>query len=295
MPSVEGYPSPDGTVSNNGSGANEKSQQVNFTRTVAPLATGEIIELTTSGFTVLGQNYAAAYQPPVLKSITNAADDTAKVAPGGLISVWGTNMSPVSVVASQVPLSTSLGQSCLSVAGTPVPLLFVSGTQINAQLPNTVLGNENVTVHTPGGVSNSLAFEVNSAAPSVFLSGVAGTTTGLATVFRAANNQIVNATNPIRQGDTLVIWLTGMGLTSPAVTPGLAAPTSPLASVTVPPTVTLGGTQLTVEYAGRAPGEVGVDQLNVFVPSSVTQGSSEPLVITQGGSSTTLNFRVVGN
>ncbi len=295
LPSVEGYPSPDGTVSNNGSGANEKSQQVNFTRTVAPLATGEIIELTTSGFTVLGQNYAAAYQPPVLKSITNAADDTAKVAPGGLISVWGTNMSPVSVVASQVPLSTSLGQSCLSVAGTPVPLLFVSGTQINAQLPNTVLGNENVTVHTPGGVSNSLAFEVNSAAPSVFLSGVAGTTTGLATVFRAANNQIVNATNPIRQGDTLVIWLTGMGLTSPAVTPGLAAPTSPLASVTVPPTVTLGGTQLTVEYAGRAPGEVGVDQLNVFVPSSVTQGSSEPLVITQGGSSTTLNFRVVGN
>src|SRR5208283_100630 len=97
LPSVEGYPSPDGTVSNNGSGANEKSQQASFTRTVAPLATGEIIELTTSGFTVLGQNYAAAYQPPVLKSITNAADATAKVAPGGLISIWGTNMSPVSV------------------------------------------------------------------------------------------------------------------------------------------------------------------------------------------------------
>ena len=104
--------------------------------------------LTTSGFTVLGQNYAASFAPPVLTSIVNAANDTSPVAPGGLITVWGTGMSPTSVVASQVPLPTALGQSCLSVNGTPVPLLFVSSTQINAQLPNNVMGASKVSAFT---------------------------------------------------------------------------------------------------------------------------------------------------
>jgi hypothetical protein len=150
------YPSPDGTVSNNGSGANSTWQESVFSRTVAPLTSGQIVELSTSGFTVLGAGYASAFQPPNLTSITSAGDYTAKVAPGGLVSVWGTGMSPTSVVASQVPLPTSLNQSCLSVAGTPIPLVFVSPKQINAQLPNNVLGNETISLHTPGGVSNTL-------------------------------------------------------------------------------------------------------------------------------------------
>jgi len=293
------YPSPDGTVSNNGSGANSTDQLTSFSRTVAPLtASNEIVVLSTSGFTVLGQNYAAAFAPPVINSLVNAANDTAPVAPGGLVTVWGTGMSPVSMVASQVPLPTALGQSCLSVNGTPVPLLFVSPQQINAQLPNDVLGPSTINIHTPGGVSNSFHFSSQSAAPSVFMSGAAGPVTGLATVVRSANNQIVTPTNPIRAGDTLVIYLTGMGLTAPAVAAGLPAPTSPLALASAVPTVTLGGSQLTIQYAGLAPGEVGVYQINAVVPASVTQGLSQPLVISQGatsGASTTPSERVVAN
>jgi uncharacterized protein (TIGR03437 family) len=293
------YPSADGTVSNNGSGVNALSQQSSFSRTVAPLsASNEIVVLSTSGFTILGQNYAASFVPPVINSLVNAANDTSPVAPGGLVTAWGTGMSPVSLVASQVPLPTALGQSCLSVNGTPVPLLFVSPTQINAQLPNNVAGPSTISIHTPGGVSNSFHFSVQSTAPAVFMSGAAGPVTGLATVVRAANNQIVTPTNPIRPGDTLVIYLTGMGLTSPAVTAGLTAPTTPLAFASAVPTVTLGGSQLTVQYAGLAPDEIGVYQINVLVPGSVTQGLSEPLVINQGsasGASTTLSERVVAN
>ena len=105
-------------------------------------------------------------------------------------------------------------------------------------------------------------------------------------------------TNPIRPGDTLVIYLTGMGLTTPAVTAGWAAPASPLAFASTVPTVTLGGASLNVQYAGLAPGEVGVYQINAVVPGGVTQGLSEPLVISQGSTSgaiTTLNERVVAN
>ncbi len=55
----------------------------------------------------------------------------------------------------------------------------------------------------------------------------------------------------------------------------------------------LGGVGLDVQYAGLVPGSVGLYQINATVPKSVPQGLEIPLVITQGGSSTTLPVRVV--
>jgi uncharacterized protein (TIGR03437 family) len=57
--------------------------------------------------------------------------------------------------------------------------------------------------------------------------------------------------------------------------------------------VTLGGTELGVEFAGLSPGQVGVYQINAQVGGFVPLGVEVPLVITQGGSSTTIAVRVV--
>jgi uncharacterized protein (TIGR03437 family) len=192
-----------------------------------------------------------------------------------------------------MPLPTALGQSCLVVNGSLVPLLFVSNSQINAQLPSRVTGGATLTIHTPGGISDNYNFNVNSTAPSVFQSGVAGPQTGLATIFRADNGQLVTPTNPVRSNSTLVIFLTGMGATAPAVDDGMPAPDSPLATTVVTPSVTLGGTAMSVYYAGLVPGLVGVYQINAVAPLRVPEGVEVPLVIGQGGSSTTINVRVV--
>jgi uncharacterized protein (TIGR03437 family) len=265
-----------------------------FVRTVAPMpSTGSIVVLTTSGFSVLSGNYDAAVAPPAISSIVNAADGTKPVAPGGLISIFGSNMSATNVATSTMPLPTALGQSCLMVNGTLVPLLFVSTSQINAQLPSRVGGSATMTIHTPGGVSDNFSFSVNNTAPSVFQSATAGTQTGMATIFRADNGQVVTPTNPVRSNSALVIYLTGMGATSPAVDDGMPAPDAPLATAVVAPTVTLGGTSMSVYYAGLVPGLVGVYQINAIAPLRVPEGVSIPLVIDQGGVSTTLNVRVV--
>jgi uncharacterized protein (TIGR03437 family) len=283
-----------GTTPTNGSGSSSVYAQASFTRTVAPMmGNGTVVVLTTSGITVLAANYDAAVAPPSISTVVNAANGQQPVAPGGLISIYGAQMSPVNMATSQIPLPTALGDSCLSVNGTPVPLLFVSASQINAQLPFNVSGNATLTIHTPGGISDNYLFGVQPAAPSVFQSGAAGPETGLATIVRASNSQLVTATNPVHPNDTLVIFLTGMGQTTPTVTSGMPSPSSPLAQANISPNVTLGGTPLGVSYAGLVPGEVGVYQINATVPLGVPQGLSIPLNINQGGASTTLNVRVV--
>jgi uncharacterized protein (TIGR03437 family) len=268
---------------------------VAFTRTVAPLpSAGTVIALTTSGFTVLSANYAAATAPPSIAGVQNAANGSTSVAPGGLISVYGAQLSATNIATSQIPLPTALGESCLVVNGSPIPLLFVSTGQINAQLPLNMAGNVSMNIHTPAGVSDNYNFVVDSAAPAVFLTGTAGPQTGLATIFRADNGQLVTPTNPLHGGDTVIIYLTGMGPTSPAVQAGMQTPATLLTSVTQAPILTLGSSGLSIGYAGLVPGFIsGLYQINATVPGIVTQGDSVPLVISQAGGSTTLNVRVV--
>lgn len=265
-----------------------------FRRTVAALYSRKsLIVLTTSGFTVLPWEYDAAVAPPKIHAVVNAADYTEPVAPGGLISLFGENLSPVNLATSQIPLPTALGQSCLLVNGVPTPVLFVSPTQINAQLPYHVEGNVALVLHTPGGSSDYYYLKILPAAPSIFRSGVAGDLRNLPTVIRARNNQLVTLANPIHGGDDIVIYLTGMGRTSPPVEAGVPAPADVLAQVVIPVEVTLGGEPLPIHYAGLAPGLVGVYQINAHVPWWVRPGMQQPLVVRQGGYSTTIYVRVV--
>jgi minor extracellular serine protease Vpr len=128
----------------------------------------------------------------------------------------------------------------------------------------------------------------------VFQSGSAGPLTDLPTVVRQSTNLLVTSSNPVHLGDMLVIYLTGMGAVSPVIGNGLPGPQNPLSMAVSPPDVTLGGVSLSVAFAGLAPGEVGVYQINATVPGDAPQGLSVPLVISQGSSTQTINdLRVV--
>ncbi len=207
-----------------------------FIRTLAAVRDrSAVLALTVSGFTVLPWSYDAAVAPPKISSVVNLADGTAPVAPGGLIMVRGQQMSPVNMATREVPLPTALGESCLTVNGMPVPMLFVSSTQLNGQLPFNVDGNATMTLRTPGGISDNFYFTIYPAAPSIFRSGTAGPQTGLATVVRADNNELVTPTNPLHANDSIVIYATGLGRTDPPVEAGLPAPADPLPTAIIAP------------------------------------------------------------
>jgi uncharacterized protein (TIGR03437 family) len=77
--------------------------------------------------------------------------------------------------------------------------------------------------------------------------------------------------------DTLVIYCAGLGVTDPLVADGAASPAS---ATKDPVTVTIGGQNAPVSYAGLTPGSVGLYQVNAVVPSGLPASDSVPVILT---------------
>jgi len=84
-----------------------------------------------------------------------------------------------------------------------------------------------------------------------------------------------------------------MGATSPEVAAGASSPSSPLALALIAPDVRLGGVPLAVSYAGLAPGQVGVYQINARAPAKAPAGTEVALTVTQAGVTASVMVRVV--
>jgi uncharacterized protein (TIGR03437 family) len=90
-----------------------------------------------------------------------------------------------------------------------------------------------------------------------------------------------NLSTPAKPGETIVLYGTGFGATSPAYPGGqMITQSYPLPTM---PTVTIGGTAATVTYAGLT--GAGLYQINVTVPASTPNGDM-PVVATINGAST---------
>jgi uncharacterized protein (TIGR03437 family) len=265
-----------------------------FSRTIAALANRQrLVLLTRIGFTVLPWAYDAASIPPRLTHIGNSADGQPRLAPGSLVSLFGSNLSPISAANAEMPVSTALGESCLTVNGFAAPMFFVSPSQINAQIPYSVDGAVSIVLRTPGGVSDTFRMTLRPAAPGVFQIPIPDTSLTTPAVYNGRNGGLATGSNPVKRGDHIVIFLTGMGRTSPPVVAGDPAPADPLAETVILPEVRLGGHSLPVYFAGLSPGGAGVYQINAEVSRSVPAGMSIPLEIVAGGSEAAVSVRVI--
>jgi len=243
---------------------------------------------------VLPSNFDAANSTPQITAVVNTGDRSQPLTAGGLISVLGSNLSSTTVSSNSSPLPTILGDSCVTLNGSVIPLFLVSPPQINAQLPLTVGTSGVLIVYTPGGISNPFTLGgIQPTAPTVLqVPSGPGSTILVPAVFREQSSLPVNLVDPIHKGDRLIIYASGLGPTDPAVAAGSVSP-SPAAVVLLKPVVTLGGVTCPVTFAGLTPGQIGVYQIDVNVPQGVTQGLNVPLTVCQGTSCGTVNVRVV--
>lgn len=215
--------------------------------------------------------------PPAIfpKGVVSAASFTAPVSPGAIASIFGTNLASGTAYAG-LPLPTSLGDVSVSVDGKAAPLLYVSPSQVNFQVPwETATGTATISVNN-GNTSNSVTVAVLAAAPGLFLydSGRA--------VVQNSDTTLNSPTNPAKEASTITAYLTGCGPVNPPVADGVASPSNPPANLTLPASATIGSATAKVSFAGMAPGFAGLVQLNIVVPSGLAAGDY-PLKVSVGG------------
>ncbi len=229
--------------------------------------------------------------------VVNAADYTAALAHGSIFSVWGANLAASTAKAPGVPLPTTLdGVTVEVVDGSRViaaPLFFVSAGQINAQLPFEVTSaSVGVRVKNARGTSNTQTISVTARAPRLFTRTLDGRGEAIVT---HADYSIVEAAKPAAPNEVVLVFLTGLGQTSPLATSGKAAgdnaTNGPLNWVREEVTVTVAGQAGMVHFSGLAPGFVGLYQLNVQLPASLP-GGAQPLVVSCGGQSSQASVTV---
>ncbi len=264
-----------------------------FLRSLGALRNGNFVSTTSSGLVELPGSFDAGIVIPRITAVTAAADFSDRLAAGGLVSIFGENLAPETRSSSVTPLPTSLGQVCVTANAVRLPLLYVSPTQINAQLPFELVGRLSAILHTPGGLSDTFFAQVRSAAPAVFQLNIAGQSGTFPAIIRGRNNQLATLSNPLRPNEFFTVFASGLGAVTPAVENGEAAPIAPLATNRAFPTVTVGGVPVGVLFSGLAPGFVGLWQLNGLLTGDVPLGLQVPMTIVANGVSTTINVRIV--
>jgi uncharacterized protein (TIGR03437 family) len=220
------------------------------------------------------------------QGIVNAANSipfTAQVSPGEVVSLYGSGMSSQTLTAG-LPFPTTLGNVQVNLSWTDptskknvtanAPIYFLSSGLISAVMPYNIPTNGsfiNFQVSNNGTLSNVATEYSGATQPGIFTVPPGGVGDG-ATLH--ADFSLVSTASPAKVGETVQIFLTGLGAVAPAVTAGTAAPTSPLSKVTdTSLAVYIDGLPAKIVFAGLAPTLGGLYQLNVTIPAGVTLGS----------------------
>lgn len=216
--------------------------------------------------------------------VVNAASSapfTAQLSPGEVITLYGSGMAPAGTSAtSSAPFPSSLAGVSVTINNTPAPVYFVSPTQISVVVPYSLDPNSTYTANiqvTNGTASNTVTEYLGFTSPGVFTVPPGGI--GAGAILHPNSPNLVTASSPAKIGETVEIFLTGLGPVSPSVNAGAAAPSSqPFAQPVNMPNVYLQDstgnyTQATVTFAGLAPGLGGLYQVNATIPSGVAAGT----------------------
>lgn len=199
------------------------------------------------------------------------------IAPGQFIGLFGTGLGPANPVVAAAPFPTTLGGVSVTVQGRPAPLYFVSANQISALVPFATSGiTADIVVRQGNQESNRVTVPVSRTSPGIYSNTQNGIGPG---AILKANFSLVTSANAARRGDTVLIYLTGLGALNPPLLDGAAAPTSSLTRVTDSVSVYIGGRRAVVSFAGAAPGFAGLYQLNIVIPADAPIGSSVAVAI----------------
>ena len=243
---------------------------------------------------IFSLNFTVSAPPansPVINTggIVNSATQTDGTTSGGFISIYGTNLSTQGIASWNVvnnKLPTTTGGSEVLIDGKLAYLSYVSPTLINAIVPvDSTVGSVSVQVVTAVGASPAITVNKKAIAPGLFTIAQGGARYAIATLpdgTLALPAGLLPASAAVRgakPGDTIALWASGLGPTSPAYPDGQVVTVQNRGTITSPYSVLIGGKPAVVQYAGLV--GAGLYQVNVVVPQVAAGDAS--IVMTVAG------------
>ena len=213
--------------------------------------------------------------------VVDAASYRPTVTAGGIATIFGYSLASTVASAAAVPFSTVLEGTQVTIGGIGVPLLYVSPSQINLQIPWELAGQSQATVVVTTGMGSSTAATINisDTAPAIFTANGSGNGQGVVVDVRG---QMALAATPVAGGEYTQIYCLGPGAVANQPSTGVAVVDASSPTL-VMPIVTIAGVQVRASFAGLAPGFAGVYQVNAQVPPGITPGSALPLTVRVNG------------
>ncbi|HXA67421.1 MAG TPA: IPT/TIG domain-containing protein [Bryobacteraceae bacterium] len=227
---------------------------------------------------------------------------------GSLVSIFGTNLASATAQADTIPLSNNLSGVTVQWANgsktVNAPLVYVSATQVNAQVPWELVPpgatqNVSVTVTSDSGTSAPAQVTVGPFSPGIFatpsLLAIAQNVDG--TLAQPAGSIPGLTTHPVKVGDAIIIYATGLGQVDfppadGAIPPATVQSANGFVNTLNTPTVLVGGMQAQVLFSGLQPQFVGVNQVNIVIPPTAPTGNAVPLQIQMGGITSPSNVTI---
>jgi len=206
---------------------------------------------------------------PAIAAVVNGASFQPGIAAGSWVTIQGANLANTIDQVATGSLPTALDGVSVSIDGKPAFVDYVSPTQINVQAPSdSAIGPVSVVVTNNGAASAPAPAQLEAAAPAFFL--YSGTNYAIASRL-PDYAEVGDPSAPAKPGDTVVLWGTGFGATSPAVPAGTTVSGVPVVVPT--PTVTVGGVPVTVVSALLTSGCAGLYQVTIELPANVPAGA----------------------
>jgi uncharacterized protein (TIGR03437 family) len=258
-----------------------------------PIVSEALVNRVSFYFPAIDSTTSAGGMPGRLSG--NGANYFGRFAPAMLASIFPyptSRFGDQTTGSSGLPLPRTLGDVQVFVAGVAAPLLYVSPSQINFQVPSaTPLGNQEIQVQraSTGQVLASWIFRFDPVSPGLFTANSTG-----AGQISAINEDGVTPNDgghPAKAGSVISFYGTGQGLVDGLPPDGEPNPPGPHPT-SQKPKVLINGPDFVpdadVQYSGLAPGFVGLWQINVKIPLNVPP-ADVPVVITFQGLSSSLD------
>lgn len=247
----------------------------------------------TGGSATIDVSLRVQAPAPTIAQVVNAASySVGFVAPGEIVSLFGTNLGPTTPVGLSLDatgkVATTAGGVKVFFSGFEAPITFASANQVNVVVPYEVKGHASVNIYTRflDQGSNSIAVPVTATAPGIFTQDASGS--GLGAVLNA-DYSVNGPDKPTAKGSTVMVYMTGEGETAPNGITGKVTVLQSSQPYTPAPlgniAVLVDGQPAGVAFAGQAPGFVsGLLQLNVEIPANARSGNL-PIVVAIGARS----------